>query len=169
LTILRLGDPAPKGTDCVLCSRSGWPIPCEEPNLLPIEILKIHAQELMKWRANLTLRSISPYPYNCVGMIFAARRAWIEIDHIYRLLAEDGYRKIELERIMVGDLVLYIDNLKRTPTHVGIIVTIDYSIGRTIKVMSKWGRDPEFIHLIENVPEFFGSPSEYWTDRHDID
>jgi hypothetical protein len=97
-------------------------------------------------------------------MIFAARRAWIEIDYIYDLFREDGYRAISLDGVMEGDVVLYKKNGQ--PTHVGLIMTIDRSF-RTpnVKVMSKWGKDPEFIHFIETVPELFGSPAEYWTDR----
>jgi hypothetical protein len=48
---------------------------------------------------------------------------------------------------------------------VGLIVTIDRSIGENIVVMSKWGRDAEFLHFIEDVLELLGTPAEYWTDR----
>lgn len=97
-------------------------------------------------------------------MIFAARRAWIEIDYIYDILREDGYHRINAGFMMEGDLALY----KRdgNPTHVGLIITIDRSL-RTpnIKVLSKWGKNPEFIHFIEDVPELLGQPAEYYTDR----
>ena len=118
----------------------------------------------MTFRGNLTLRSVDAYPYNCVGMIFAARRAWIEIDHIYPILREDDYTKVQREDVMVGDIVLYRDAVE--PTHVALIVAVD-SIGNTtsLKVMSKWGMNPEFIHDERNVPQILGQPAEYFTDR----
>ena len=98
-------------------------------------------------------------------MIFASRRVWIEIDHISELLKADGYRRISDEDIMEGDVVLY--KQSETPTHVGVIMFIDCSLGTpNIKVMSKWGKDAEFIHFLEDVPQQFGQPVEYYTERH---
>lgn len=134
---------------------------------MPLKLSKvqINAQELLKWRPKTRLRSVDVYPYNCVGMIFAARRAWIEIDHIYALLSGDGFREISEEEITVGDLILYIDS-HNEPAHIGLIITVD-SIGTTksIVVISKWGKDAEFIHFIEDVPEQMGKPMKFFTDR----
>jgi hypothetical protein len=96
-------------------------------------------------------------------MIFASRRAWIEIDYIFELLREDNYTMIPSTEIMIGDIVLYRN--QGIPTHIALIVDIDQSIGNSIRVISKWGKDPEFIHFQENVPAILGQPSEYWTDR----
>jgi hypothetical protein len=97
-------------------------------------------------------------------MIFASRRAWIEIDHIYDILREDGYRVISLNQAMEGDIVLYKRN--GNPTHIGLIIMMDRSLGApSIKIMSKWGRDPEFIHFIDQVPDIFGPAAEYFTER----
>ena len=150
-------------------ARTGWliPLPTEhEINQIQAtsRVMSIHAQEMLKWRRNLVIRSESIYPYNCVGMIFASRRAWIDIDHIYDVLREDGYEQVAIDQVIEGDVVLY----KRggLPTHIGLIITIDRSLGTpNIRVMSKWGADPEFIHFIEDVPEIFGRPSEFYTDR----
>jgi hypothetical protein len=144
-------------------ARSGKPIPCENVEIDPLKLTQIRGQELMSWRRNLIIRSISNYPYNCVGMIFASRRAWIEIDYIYEILREEGYRQIPQSEIMAGDMVLYKN--RNAPTHVALIVDIDRSIGDSIRVISKWGKDPEFIHFQENVPDILGKPVEYWTER----
>jgi hypothetical protein len=97
-------------------------------------------------------------------MIFAARRAWIEIDHIERLLMEDGYTRVERNDVMSGDIVLYRWNGE--PAHVGLITAVEpFGAARNILVISKWGRDAEFIHHEENVAELMGKPSEYYTDR----
>jgi hypothetical protein len=165
VTILRPGEPDP------IFARSGWRIPRTSPQevllLAPVmsaKLMQIHAQEMTEWKRYLTVRSESLYPYNCVGMIFASRRAWIEIDHVYDVLREDGYRQVSLDQATEGDVVLYKRN--GNPTHVGLIIMIDRGLGTpSVKIMSKWGRDPEFIHFIDQVPSIFGVPSEYYTER----
>lgn len=98
-------------------------------------------------------------------MIFASRRAWIEIDHIYELLNGDNYSRIDFNAIMSGDLVLYKDK-DSNPSHIGLIMTVE-KVGQTpnVLVMSKWGKEAEFIHYIDVLNENLGRPSEYWTDR----
>lgn len=166
VSILLPGQENPNQSDeYPVYTRKGWRIPQEKPDTLHPRLMQIHAQELEEWRRGLTVRSESTHPYNCVGMIFASRRAWIEIDYINRILREDDFRQITLGQVMEGDIVLY----KRygIPSHVGLIITIDRALTTppNIKVISKWGKDPEFIHFIEQVPEFLGSPAEYFTDR----
>lgn len=34
-----------------------------------------------------------------------------------------------------------------------------------ITVMSQWGADGEYIHLLDEVPDDFGKVREFWTDR----
>jgi hypothetical protein len=97
-------------------------------------------------------------------LVFASRHAWIDIDHIYDILREDGYRQIPVGDVMIGDVVLYRDN-EGDLSHVALVVTVDRSIGESIRVVSKWGKDPEFIHFMENVPVRLGHPTEFWTER----
>lgn len=163
MSILRLGDQSTPSGDCFVYARSGKPIPCEIVPSDSLDLMRIHGQELMNWRRGLTLRSISNYPYNCVGMIFASRRAWVEIDHIYDLLTGDGYRQIPVNDVMIGDVVVYKN--QGFASHVALIVDIDRSMANSIRVISKWGKNPEFIHFQENVPDLLGKPAEYWTER----
>jgi hypothetical protein len=151
--------------DYPIYARSGWLIPQEKPDRVDPRIMQNHAKELMRWRPNIILRSLSNYPYNCVGMIFASRRAWIEIDYVYKILIEDEYRQIQRNEVRQGDVVLYKDETGE-PSHVALIMMLD-RIGQhlSIQVMSKWGNDPEFVHFEENVPSLLGVPTEYWTDR----
>jgi hypothetical protein len=97
-------------------------------------------------------------------MIFASRRAVIEIGHIYAILREDGYRRIQLRDVVVGDVVLYRDAIE--PTHVALVTAVD-RVGDTVsvRVISKWGLDPEFEHFMENVPPRLGVPVEFYTER----
>ena len=144
-------------------ARSGWQIPTEVVQADDSFLMQLRSRELVQWIRYTQIRSTSAYPYNCVGMIFASRRAWIEIDYIYDILREDGYREIEPNAVMIGDIVLY----KRGDenTHVGLIVEIDRELGDSIRVLSKWGMDGEFLHFMPNVPEIFGRPAEFWTER----
>jgi succinate dehydrogenase flavin-adding protein (antitoxin of CptAB toxin-antitoxin module) len=148
-------------------ARSGWRIPQEKPDSLSIELMRIRAKERKSWRGRIILRSLSPYPYNCVGMIFASRRAWIEIDYIYKIFLEDGYRQISRDDVKQGDVILY-KNYAGEPSHVALVVMVE-SIGQTrnIQVMSKWGPEAEYIHFMEDVPEWLGIPAEFYTERID--
>ena len=148
-------------------ARSGWSIPLENPPVGDATLIKLRAEELQKWHPKAEIRSVSTYPYNCVGMIFASRRAWIEIDYIYDIFRNDGYRQLPQSQVVAGDVVLY--KQKQEPTHVALIVTAarvhPTSDTLNIQVLSKWGKDPEFIHFIEDVPSQLGLPSEFYTER----
>ena len=130
--------------------------------------MKLKATECQNWRGGRpVIRSLSTFQYNCVGMIFASRRAWIEIDQIYRILKEDGYREIGQDQVAAGDVVLYKDAANE-PTHVGLVIAserLPMSQIVNIKVLSKWGLEAEFIHFVEDVLEWLGKPSEYYTER----
>lgn len=165
------------------------PSPCEQPFICtrdksPIrveEAISLRNPEAMKEAANIhreeyrgiEVRSISNFPYNCVGLVFASRRAWIEIDYVYDILKADGYRRITRNVVMVGDLVLYKDD-KNQPAHIGMVASVEQihptSSERTIFVLSKWGRDPEFVHLINRVPPQLGEAKEFYTEgvRHEL-
>jgi hypothetical protein len=146
-------------------ARSGWEIPLANVEDQPvIDLIRIRSRELAEWRPNVKIRSVSDYPYNCVGMIFASRRAWIEIDHIYDLIREDSYRRVHLDQLMEGDIVLYKDH-KNEPSHVALVIQIERTLSLNIRVISKWGKDGEFVHLINDVPALLGKPVEYYTDR----
>jgi hypothetical protein len=76
-------------------ARSGWLIPCEKVDVRSSALMEIRTKVVAGWRPNAVLRSASTFPYNCMGLVFASRRAWIEIDYVYTVLKEDGYRLME--------------------------------------------------------------------------
>ncbi len=162
-TLMVLLQPPSSSNRKPIYARSGWEIPCETENPFEPVILQIQNREFERWMTYLTLRTRTPHFYNCVGMIFAARRAWIEIDHIYDILREDQYRAIAAVEVEVGDVVLYKINQK--PTHVGLIMQVDRVNQHNTRVMSKFGAHSEFFHFLHAVPQFCGEPAEYWTDR----
>lgn len=111
------------------------------------------------------VRSYSSCLYNCVGMIFACRRAWIEINEIYHIFQEDGFRKIRYEELGAGDIVVYSSDM--SPEHVGLVTTVVRRGGKieVVEVLSKWGRDAEIVHPLHSVPSTLGIASEYWSEK----
>ena len=115
------------------------------------------------------LRSSSS-PYNCVGHLFAARRTWVESDHISMILERDGYLRVEdARKLWVGDIVVYQKDSELT--HIGQVVEIriDHENGlRRPIVLSKWGVYGEYLHELRDVPLMLGSPETYWTERREV-
>jgi hypothetical protein len=148
-------------------ARSGWEIPqeyLEQFHLDKLEagLMKIRSQQLREWHPNAKIRSLSSYPYNCVGLVFASRRAVISIEQIYDILREDGFHAIPANELMVGDLVLY--KYQHEPAHVALVSYIS-TAPRSITVLSRWGLDGEFLHFMEDVPAIYGTASEFYSER----
>ncbi len=114
---------------------------------------------------SVQVRSISEYPYNCVGMVFGNRRAWIDLDseEIETHLTNDGYRKISKEELSVGDVVLYKHGEEYT--HIGVVICVDRQNVNNIWILSKWGFAGEMIHHVLDVPSGYGLVSQYWSER----
>jgi hypothetical protein len=85
------------------------------------------------------------------------------------ILLEDNYRQLTgLAESQVGAIVIYRDTRDHSVSHVALIVSIEARVDAAawkITVISQWGADGEYIHLMEDVPELLGRPMEYWTDR----
>lgn len=114
---------------------------------------------------NVQVRSISEYPYNCVGMVLGNRRAWIELDsdEIENILTMDGYEKVLHKDLAVGDVVLYEQNDEFT--HIGVVIYLDSQNVNNIWILSKWGFAGEVIHHVLDVPSGYGLVSQYWSER----
>ena len=100
-----------------------------------------------------TLRSITG-TYNCVGMVFASRRTWVQPDELAPIFGDDGYREIADSEAMEGDIVLYRDG-SGDPCHVGVVFqrTTDVSSATTeLIVLSKWGANGEYLHGRNQLP-----------------
>lgn len=98
-------------------------------------------------------------------MIFGSRRAWIDIDHIYKLLQEDYYQPTPRSEINEGDLVLYTTDDNR-PIHVALIIGVNtLHTTQNIWVLSKWGEVGEYVHAVEDVTDWMGKPTNYYTTR----
>jgi hypothetical protein len=167
-----LNNPTQYNTRKPLYARSGWEIPTEEP-LSTLQHKMDYEADTFKKNYGVKIRSRSIEGYNCVGMVFAFRRAIIMPEHLERILHEDGYHLISQSEIFVGDIVVYsiIDNQtqKRELAHVGLIYQIDrLSISSdvpVVTVLSKWGQGPECFHDLRRVPPTFGQPTGFYTER----
>ena len=162
---MALPDP---GNSLWLQSRSKGLIPNElRPERNPAA-LKASVELLRGLFPEARFRSITA-TYNCVGMIVASQRTWVDPADLIRVLREDGYRKLNgPEESDLGDVVIYHDD-SGTPCHVGLVVRKNLLLAGgqedLLTVLSKWGADGEYIHGASCVPIYLGTPAEYWTDR----
>lgn len=161
-------------------ARSGWEIPQPNPlvldefrqteDLVRLKTVELVDELLKKGKTGLQVRSVSAHLYDCVGMIFANRRAWINVKDIKKILIEDGYNPINRDDLGVGDVVVY--TIENRRMHVGLVTAIMPSLGKipNVRVLSKWGKHGEVEHRLEDVPFWCGNPTEYWSEKvpHEI-
>src|SRR5882762_3616948 len=149
-----------------LATRTGRPIRNEVRRERAPESLRAAVQLWARERPAADLRSISA-TYNCMGLVFATRRTWIDTEELQFILDQDGYKRIATPDVEPGDLVVYQRDGQRT--HVALVLQADVMFaGRMPKMLyacSQWGADGEYFHAAAYVPSHFGQPTEYWTDR----
>ncbi|WP_186139970.1 hypothetical protein [Burkholderia gladioli] len=96
--------------------------------------------------------------YNCHGLTFGARRAFIyDKDFLAHIFSDDGYIKVGIENVLPADVILYISE-DGEYTHSGIVVQATGKM--QIQVCSKWGFSGEFIHWAHSTP--YGNNYEFW-------
>ena len=129
------------------------------------ENTKIAREALGARKSLVTVRSISEYPYNCVGMVLANRRAWIDLDsdEIENILTKDGFTKVLRKDLAVGDVVLYEQDNEFT--HIGMVICIDKDNANNIWILSKWGFAGEMVHHLHDVPIEYGLGRHFWSER----
>jgi hypothetical protein len=114
------------------------------------------------------LRSLTAV-YNCIGMVVANRRAWVDPSELIRILQEDGCRRLNApEEAEFGDVVVYHDDGGQV-CHAGIVVEKRILVPGDAKdllvVLSKWGADGEYVHDMSALPSLLGKAAQFWTDR----
>jgi hypothetical protein len=144
-------------------------------NRIAIEQLLPRAPEAMKAAAdlwtkaypNLRVRSLDS-TYNCVGLVFASRRAAVDPDQLPRIFEDDSYARLSSRgEAAPGDVAVYRDT-SGAITHVGIIIAIEKDIRAGIlrfQILSQWGRDGEYLHDGEDVPAPLGRLTDVWSER----
>jgi len=144
-------------------TRARNPIPTLSRGQLPTDEMWNASIQLVDANPRRRLRSVDN-TYNCVGMIFASRRAWIESTEFDWIAAQDGYLRVSQPE--VGDLVVYRRNA--VVEHVGVILEKSVQAVGGYRTLSKWGADGEFVHDIDDLPELLissGLSTEYWSER----
>ena len=126
-------------------------------------------QYMQKNCPGIETRSLSS-SYNCVGMVFAARRVVIEPDLIPMIFLDDEYHRVfERSRLQIGDLIIYKKSqVAGEIDHIGVIVNVELLLKSAeikIQVLSQWGFEGEYLHDEENVPPHYGRYREYYSER----
>ena len=91
--------------------------------------------------------------YNCHGLVFAARRTWVDTSkEINKILEEDCYEVVDREKVLPGDVILYYGENGEIE-HSGIVVSKpDRDAFFVPLVVSKWGRWYEVVHWANSSP-----------------
>lgn len=162
MVVLGAGEPGDRNY-IPLATREGSIIRNERRLEAPPERMREGISQWQRLRPQARLRSATQ-TYDCMGMVFASRRTTVGTDQLRMILREDGYRWVSPDDLDVGDVVIY--SRSEEATHVGIISCFKKTeFGDITLVLSKWGAYPEYEHPIDYVPEAYGKPVEYWTDR----
>lgn len=152
-------------------TRSRWPIPNEPRLERPKVALDASIDLFRSLFPEAAPRSITA-TYNCIGLIVAGRRTWVDPEHLLRILKEDGYRRLpSAAEAEPGDVVVYHDSQGEV-CHAGIVtgknLLLPGDSRDVLKVLSKWGADGEYVHDASRVPQLLGMPTEFWTDRRGL-
>ncbi|MEI9975617.1 MAG: hypothetical protein WDO73_28270 [Ignavibacteriota bacterium] len=74
------------------------------------------------------------------------------------ILQDDEYTEVtRTDDLMPGDVVLYTDPTTDEIKHVGLVLAAEVMFeSKRIRVLSQFGRDGEYIHDLDDVPDFYG-------------
>jgi hypothetical protein len=163
--------PIERSDSLLLQTRAKWAVPNELRRERPVAALRAAVDLIRELFPEAQLRSITS-TYNCVGLVVASRRVWVDPAHLVKILQDDGYRPLERpEDAESGDVVVYHDS-DGEPCHAGIVVRKNLVVpGESrdlLTVLSKWGADGEYVHGATEVPLLLGRPTQYWTDRRSV-
>jgi hypothetical protein len=106
-----------------------------------------------------------------MGLVFASRRTGIDPDQFNLIAVDDGYRKLPVVGDAIpGDLAVYL--VGEEVRHVGLVLSVTANVATAshdIVVLSQFGRDGEYIHALDDLPEGLaigGQPkTSIWTER----
>ncbi len=98
--------------------------------------------------------------YNAPGLSFDAGRSWVNSDQALGFI-NDEYTPVT-GPAMIGDLVVY--SRGEGLTHTGFVVSIDDN-STVDGVQSKWGSAGQYRHALRDVPDLYGSPAVFRSNR----
>jgi hypothetical protein len=133
----------------IIQTRAGNNIPNESGfPITPEDVLRARNWQRGEYPEGLLLwvRKEPNGVYNCHGLTFLSRRAFLLDELAVKLiLADDEYYEVGLEQVQTGDVILYYD--RGELQHSGLVVFIpeDEAV-KTPWVLSKWGHAGEYLH-----------------------
>lgn len=167
MVVLREGEPGDNRYIALATKRRTSIKNVRDPGLSPEQLhvqIRRFGEKIPLARLRSTLQG-----YDCMGLVFATRRTMIATDQLTMILTEDEYHQIDSADLYFGDVVVYKYRQETEASHVGLVSHFEDSVlGRVTFVMSKWGSGPEYVHPMDDVPEQFGLPVEFWTDRRSL-
>jgi hypothetical protein len=90
--------------------------------------------------------------FNCHGLTFASRRTSVsDSNEVRKILEHDGYEVVNKSDVLPGDVILYA-GAKGDIEHSGIVVERPSGDFNIPKVVSKWGKFRELIHMANQCP-----------------
>ncbi len=149
-------------------------IPNEQRKRRSPESMLAAKEMLLQSHPEWELRSLSS-AYNCMGMVFASRRTWVEPDHFEMIVEDDGYvQRAQIAEAKPGDIAVYRSKKEANVIHVGVVIFIKPQLGSgdtDLIVLSQFGADGEYLHKAGDLPEGFlisGSQPkiEVWTEAN---
>jgi hypothetical protein len=87
-----------------------------------------------------------------------------EAQVVRTIVAEDGYKSIQRDEALPGDIVLYVSSDGDVEHSAIIISRPDGNFG-VAHVVSKWGVGPEYIHAVNDSPYDCTNLEFYRVDR----
>ena len=157
--IINPGSPDDRAS-IALDTRKHWPIPNEQIQEIARPALEESKRLISNTNPSYQLRSLTS-TYNCMGLVFASRRTWIEPDHFWKVADDDGYKRVEsMADVRPGDIAVYMFNSGKDVAHVGIIIEsqIDLKQNRfKFVVLSQFGKSGEYIHYYDDLPQAISS------------
>ena len=114
-------------------------------------------------RPDRELRTDVSPAYNCHGLTFASRRTSLQPDVLQTILDDDRYGAIDIRDARAGDIIVYYSD-DGDATHSGIVIESG-GTPPVPKIVSKWGKGPEFIHRYSDVPPIYGTNHRFYRCR----
>lgn len=124
---------------------------------------KAQYSDLKKSYGNtVTERSEPTAIFNCHGLTFASRRTCIyETSEVEKILRDDGYKEVPLEKVLPGDVIIY-RSQDGDPEHSGIVVQSPQENQLKVPlVVSKWGKYNELLHFANQSPYTYSNARYY--------
>lgn len=90
--------------------------------------------------------------YNCHGLVFASRRTGIHNpQELFKILTEDGYEQVTVDKVIPGDIVLYFQS-DGDIEHSGFVISYPDPLFKMPLILSKWGKYREAVHYANQGP-----------------